>query len=40
MTSAFFQSLFDQRIAIEIRQDHKRFMKLSITLLFRLEPSQ
>ena len=33
-TSALFQSLFDLEIAIEIRQVHKRFIKLSITLLF------
>ena len=33
-TSALFQSLFDLEIAIEIRQVHKRFIKLPITLLF------
>ena len=32
--SAFYQSLFDLRIAIEIRQVHTRFRKLPITLLF------
>ena len=34
MTSALFQSLFDLETAIEIRQVHKRFIKLPITLLF------
>ena len=34
MTSALFQSLFDLEIAIEIRQVHKRFIILPITLLF------
>jgi len=33
-TSALFQSLFDLEIAIEIRQVHKSFIKLTITLLF------
>ena len=34
LTSALFQSLFDQEIAIEIRQVHKRFIKLPVSLLF------
>ena len=34
LTSALFQSLFDLEPAIEIRQVHKRFITLSITLLF------
>ena len=34
LTSALFQRLFDQEIAIEIRQVHKVFIKLPITLLF------
>ena len=34
LTSALFQSLFDLEIVIEIRQVHKRFKDLSITLLF------
>ena len=34
LTSALFQSLFDLEPAIEIRQVHKRFIKLPITLLF------
>ena len=34
-TEYFFQSLLlDLEIAIEIRQVHKRFIKLTITLLF------
>ena len=34
LTSALFQSFFDQEIAIEIRQVHNRFIKLPIILLF------
>ena len=34
LTSALFQSLSDLEIAIEIRQVHKRFIKLPLTLLF------
>ena len=34
LTSALLQSLFDLEIAIEIRQVHKRFIILPITLLF------
>ena len=34
LTSALFQNLFDLEIAIEIRQPHKCFIKLPITLLF------
>ena len=34
LTSALFQSLFDLEEAIEIRQVHKRFIKLPMTLLF------
>ena len=33
MTSALFQSLFDLETAIEIRQVHKRFIKLPITFI-------
>ena len=33
MTSALFQRLFDLEKAIEIRQVHKSFIKLPITLL-------
>ena len=34
LTSALFQSLFDLVTAIELRQVHKRFIELPITLLF------
>ena len=33
MTSALFQSLFDLETAIELRQVHKRFIKLLKTLI-------
>ncbi len=35
LTSALFQSLFDLETTIEIRQAHKRSIKLPITLLFK-----
>ena len=34
-TSALFQGLFDLETAIKMRQVHKRFITLSLTLLFR-----
>ena len=34
LTSDLFQSLFDLETAIEIRQVHKRFIKLPIALSF------
>ena len=34
LTSALFQSLFDLETFIEIRQVHKRFIKLPIALIF------
>ena len=35
-STLYFDGLFDLEIAIEIRQVHKRFIKLPITILYKV----